>query len=131
MGKRDAHSPVDRRRSLSLLALCNSDVTKSWLFLAKGNSTRVVRRLLERAGVPDIRFRELRHTTATLLLSQGVHPKVVQERLGHSQFSVTLDTYSHVLPTMQIEAAAKFDEMLKATPMSEPVVCGKASASVA
>lgn len=44
---------------------------------------------------------------ATLLLSQGVHPKIVQERLGHSQISVTMDTYSHVLPTMQIEAADK------------------------
>jgi integrase len=46
------------------------------------------------------------------LLAQRVHPKVVQERLGHSQFSVTLDTYSHVLPTMQAEAAGKFDDML-------------------
>jgi integrase len=46
------------------------------------------------------------------LLAQGVHPKVVQERLGHSQISVTLDTYSHVLPTMQAEAAGKFDDML-------------------
>jgi integrase len=45
-------------------------------------------------------------------LAHGVHPKVVQERLGHSQISVTLDTYSHVLPTMQAEAAGKFDDML-------------------
>jgi integrase len=44
----------------------------------------------------------LRHTSATLLLAQGVHPKVVQERLGHSQISVTFDTYSHVLPSMQV-----------------------------
>ena len=57
--------------------------------------------LLKRAKLPDIRFHDLRHTSATLLLSAGVHPKVVQERLGHSQISVTLDTYSHVLPTMQ------------------------------
>jgi integrase len=68
--------------------------------------------LLKSAGLPDIRFHDLRHTSATLLLSQGVHPKVVQERLGHSQISVTLDTYSHVLPTMQIEAANKFDRLL-------------------
>ena len=53
------------------------------------------------AGLPAIRFHDLRHTSASLLLSQGVHPKVVQERLGHSQISVTLDTYSHVLPTLQ------------------------------
>ncbi len=69
--------------------------------------------LLKKAKLPDIRFHDLRHTSATLLLSQGVHPKVVQERLGHSQISVTLDTYSHVLPTMQIEAAGKFDQMLR------------------
>jgi len=68
--------------------------------------------LLKRAGLPAIRFHDLRHTSATLLLSQGVHPKVVQERLGHSQVSVTLDTYSHVLPTMQVEAAGKFDQLL-------------------
>lgn len=69
--------------------------------------------LLSLAGLPDIRFHDLRHTSATLLLSQGVHPKVVQERLGHSQISVTLDTYSHVLPTMQVEAAGKFDQVLR------------------
>jgi integrase len=68
--------------------------------------------LLKAAGLPNIRFHDLRHTSATLLLSQGVHPKVVQERLGHSQISVTLDTYSHVLPTMQVEAAGRFDSLL-------------------
>jgi integrase len=50
---------------------------------------------------------------ATLLLLEGVHPKVVQERLGHSQISLTLDTYSHVLPTMQKEAANKLDKLFK------------------
>jgi integrase len=69
--------------------------------------------LLTAAGLPAIRFHDLRHTSATLLLSAGVHPKVVQERLGHSQISVTLDTYSHVLPTMQVEAASKLDTYLK------------------
>jgi integrase len=61
----------------------------------------------------NIRFHDLRHTAATLLLAQGVHPKVVQERLGHSQISLTLDTYSHVLPTMQKEAAAKLDGLFR------------------
>ncbi len=65
--------------------------------------------LLERAGLPRIRFHDLRHSAATLLLSQGVHPKVVQERLGHSSIGLTMDTYSHVLPDMQREAAAKLD----------------------
>ncbi|HKD35551.1 MAG TPA: site-specific integrase, partial [Pirellulales bacterium] len=69
--------------------------------------------LLKKAKLPNIRFHDLRHTSATLLLSQGIHPKVVQERLGHSQISVTLDTYSHVLPTMQLEAAGKFDQILR------------------
>ena len=67
--------------------------------------------LLEGAGVPRIRFHDLRHTCATVLLSQGVHPKVVQEQLGHSQISLTLDTYSHVLPTLQQEAANEMDKM--------------------
>jgi integrase len=50
---------------------------------------------------PNIRFHDLRHTHATLLLKAGVHPKIVQERLGHSSINVTLDTYSHVLPNLQ------------------------------
>lgn len=68
--------------------------------------------LLKRAGLPMIRFHDLRHTAATLLLSEGVHPKIVQERLGHSTIGLTLDTYSHVLPNMQHEAAGKLDRLL-------------------
>lgn len=64
------------------------------------------RPLLEKAGLPQIKFHALRHTAATLLLSGGVHPKVVQEMLGHSTISITLDTYSHVLPNMQETAVA-------------------------
>ncbi len=56
--------------------------------------------LLKRAGLPDICFHDLRHTCATLLLSQGTHPKLVQELLGHATISMTLDTYSHFLPSM-------------------------------
>ena len=55
--------------------------------------------------IPKIRIHDLRHTCATLLLAQDVHPKVVQEILGHSQISLTLDTYSHVLPHVGREAA--------------------------
>jgi integrase len=67
--------------------------------------------LLEEAELPDIRFHDLRHTAATLLLAKGVHPKVVQERLGHSSINLTLDTYSHVMPTLQRDAADKLDEL--------------------
>jgi integrase len=68
--------------------------------------------LLKQAGLPDIRFHDLRHTAATLMLQQGIHPKVVQERLGHSNISMTMDIYSHVLPSMQDEAADKIDELI-------------------
>lgn len=68
--------------------------------------------LLKQAALPDIRFHDLRHTAATLMLQQGIHPKVVQERLGHADISLTLRTYSHVLPDIQEEAAEKFDLLL-------------------
>lgn len=60
--------------------------------------------LLKRAGMPRIRFHDLRHTAATLMMGQSVHPKVVADMLGHSQISTTLDLYSHVSPTMQRQA---------------------------
>lgn len=72
---------------------------------------RVLFPLLDRAGLPRIRPHDLRHTCATLLLSQGVHPKVVSEMLGHAQVSITLDVYSHVLPTLQREAASRMDAL--------------------
>jgi integrase len=61
------------------------------------------------AGVAEIRFHDMRHTVASLLLEQNTHPKVVQELLGHSQINLTLDTYSHVIPTLQKEAARTLD----------------------
>ena len=67
---------------------------------------------LRQADLPDIRFHDLRHTAATLMLQQGVHPKVVQERLGHTDIRLTLDTYSHVLPDIQEEAVQKLDRVL-------------------
>ncbi len=72
-----------------------------------------LRRILKAAGLPRIRFHDLRHTAATLLLSAGVHPKVVQEMLGHSSIEVTLDLYSHVTPTMQRHAADKLASLLR------------------
>jgi integrase len=63
--------------------------------------------LVRLAGLPKIRLHDLRHTHATLALQAGVHPKVVQERLGHASVKVTLDTYSHVMPPMHQEAATR------------------------
>ena len=69
-------------------------------------------RLAAAAGVPRIRFHDLRHTHATLLLLAGTHPKVVQERLGHANITMTLQIYSHVIPAMQEEAVAKFASLV-------------------
>jgi integrase len=68
--------------------------------------------LLRRAGLPQIRFHDLRHTCATLLLSENVNPKVVSEMLGHASIAITLDTYSHVLPSMQESAAKAMEDAL-------------------
>jgi integrase len=68
--------------------------------------------LLKRAGLPQVRFHDLRHTCATLLLIKNVNPKVVSEMLGHASIAITLDTYSHVLPDMQDSAARAMEEAL-------------------
>ena len=68
--------------------------------------------ILESADLPKIRLYDLRHTSATLLLPAGEHPKIVSERLGHSTVTLTLDTYSHVLPDMQQRAAERIEQLL-------------------
>jgi integrase len=68
--------------------------------------------LLRKVGLPIIRFHDLRHTCATLLLRRGVNPKIVSEMLGHANISITLDTYSHVTPDMQQAAAQAMDDVL-------------------
>ncbi len=73
------------------------------------------RPLLQKAGLPPIRFHDLRHTAATLLLERGINPKIVSEMLGHADISVTLGIYSHVTPHMQQQAAAAMDATLGET----------------
>lgn len=68
--------------------------------------------LLAEANLPRIRFHDLRHTAATLLLAQGVSPRTIMETLGHSQISLTMDTYSHALPSLQREAAERMNLVL-------------------
>lgn len=75
------------------------------------NLWKRLKEILMETGLPDIRFHDLRHTHATLLLKQGEHPKIVSERLGHSSISTTLDTYSHVVPNMQYETVERFEKM--------------------
>lgn len=75
-------------------------VTNAWRFLCS------------KAGVKPIRLHDARHTHASLLLKQGVHPKVVQERLGHASIQMTIDLYSHVSPTIQEAAALNFDRIV-------------------
>ena len=76
--------------------------------------------LLKRAGLPaDTRFHDLRHTCATLLLGKGVHPKFVQELLGHANIAITLDTYSHVIPGMGDATARAMEDALAGDPPEE------------
>jgi len=68
--------------------------------------------LLKRAELPQIRFHDLRHTCATLLLAKNVNPKIVSEMLGHASIAITLDSYSHILPNMQDSAAKAMEDAL-------------------
>ena len=93
----------------SELVFCHPDgkpylpdsVTHAWMTLVK------------RIGLDGVRLHDVRHSHASILLKQGVHPKIVQERLGHATINTTLDIYSHVVPGLQAAAAAKFDEIFK------------------
>lgn len=109
-GKRLRKSNLLRRSFRPILEKANEKIRDE---AAKSGGSPVL--------LPNIRFHDLRHSNATALLKQGVHPKVVQERLGHSQISLTLDTYSHVVQSMDQDAAAKLDAMFprkKAEPPS-------------
>jgi integrase len=117
------HAWVRRRRRLQRADCCHSYLGP-WPKQSRAAERLTSRRELEvllldgpDAGRDDvgleIRFHDLRHTHATQLLKAGVHPKVVSERLGHASSGITLDTYSHVMPGMQEEAAEKIDAGLR------------------
>jgi len=76
---------------------------------------------VRRTGLRVIRLHDARHTHASYMLKQGIHPKVIQERLGHSSIQVTLDTYSHVAPGIQEKAAARLDDIFKTKRRNDPV----------
>ena len=77
--------------------------------------------LVKRSGLPHVRLHDLRHTHASLMMEQGVNPKIVSERLGHASVGITLDTYSHVTPGMQAAAALEFDRRLAQRKMAEAI----------
>lgn len=90
-----------------------------------GTLTHNFARIARRARLAGTRFHDLRHTFASLMLLAGIHPKIVSEALGHSSVAFTLDTYSHVLPSIQKAAAKRLDEVLEPDPMEN---VGKTSA---
>lgn len=92
--------------------------------LRPNSITRAFQTMAKSVGIKGVRFHDLRHTHATLMLRQGVHPKIVSERLGHSSVAITLDTYSHVLPGLQEAAARQFEEGLGTIPTRTPATVG-------
>ena len=115
-------------KTTTLMNLCKSIGAKRWMMRssfppnddddAKGRPllpdtvTHAWIKLVRRTGLKGIRLHDARHTHASLMLKQGVHPKIVQERLGHASIQITLDTYSHVAPGLQESAAVGFDKMV-------------------
>lgn len=83
--------------------------------------TRIMSKRIKILRLPYIRFHDLRHTSASLMLSIGIHPKVVSERLGHSSVVITLDTYSHLLKNMQSDAAVGLSNLLNGNEENDPL----------
>lgn len=88
--------------------------TPAGMPLNPSSTTRRFRQVLADLELPQMRFHDLRHSAATLLISQNVHPRLVMELLGHSQISLTMNTYAHVIPAMQRETANQMDRLLAA-----------------
>ncbi|WP_256237944.1 site-specific integrase [Bacillus sp. EB600] len=90
------------------LVFCNS----AGNIIAGSELSRSLKKALKAANLPDIRFHDLRHSHATLLLQAGIHPKIVSDRLGHTKVGITLDLYSHVTATIQEQAVTALNELL-------------------
>ncbi len=119
---RDFKTEQDAQRILLGASMVESNLVFSNISgkpLDPGTISHTSAKVLKRAGLPHIRFHDLRHSHATLLLKVGIHPKIVSERLGHANIGITLDTYSHVLPGLQERAARRFDEMLEPRVIAE------------
>jgi len=110
---KEHHEKQKLERAMLGIPLTDDDLVFSHLDgkpIRPNTVTRAWTMLAARAGVKVIRLHDARHTHASIMLKQGIHPKVVQERLGHSTIAITLDTYSHVAPGLQEAAAKRFDE---------------------
>ena len=111
---KEHHEKQQLDRAMLGIRLTDNDLVFSHLDgepLLPNTVTHAWIKVVRRTGLP-IRLRDARHTHASLMLKQGIHPKIVQERLGHSSIQVTLDLYSHVAPGLQEAAAAQFDKMV-------------------
>ena len=121
---RDHYEKQKLERAMLGISLKDDDLVFSQLDgkpLRPNTVTRAWTMLAGRAGVKVIRLHDARHTHASLMLKQGVHPKIVQERLGHASIQMTLDTYSHVAPGLQQAAAEGFDRLLNRKAENEAV----------
>jgi hypothetical protein len=99
------------------LIFCDASGEPLW---GRHVTTLWLKALLRDAGLPPIRFHDLRHTFATLQLTAGTNPKIVSEVLGHKEVAITLDRYSHALPTLQAEAMGRLDAVLGRSPLDRP-----------
>jgi len=99
------------------LVFCHEDGTP----VRPNTVTRTWTTLATRAGLKVIRLHDARHSHASIMLKQGIHPKIVQERLGHSSIDITLDVYSHVAPGLQEAAARRFDDLMTSKREKEAV----------
>lgn len=108
--------PLSERQARELISVVAEDRLEALYSLAVSTGLRqgelLGLRWMKHAGLPRMRFHDLRHTCAMLLLTQNVNPKILQEMLGHANISETMDTYSHVLPDMQESAVSAMEKAL-------------------